>query len=210
MNEVINKVTVSTVALSALLLVSSNCPSFAGKFAHNHPRRAEVLRRDNRLNGDINRDAGRLGGNYSALKTEDQGIRRQEQADAAAHGGHITRQEQQQLNGEENTLRSQISQDYTGKGSGLGGGSTFAQKHPRRAEVLGRDGNLNNMINQDKGQLGGNYSALKTDDRSIRTQEQQDARANGGYITRQQQQQLNQEENQLKQQVSQDYTGSGS
>jgi hypothetical protein len=48
---------------------------------------------------------------------------------------------------------------------------------------------------------------LKTDDRSIRQQEQSDARANGGYITATQTQQLNQEENQLRQQVNQDYTG---
>jgi hypothetical protein len=118
------------------------------------------------------------------------------------------------LNGEENTLHSQVKQDYTGQGNAFGtgygrggGGGSFAQNHPRRAEVLGRDNNLNNSINADRGQLGGNYQALKTDDRSIRQQEQQDAHANGGYITSTQKQQLNQEENQLRQQVGQDFTG---
>ncbi|MDR3617076.1 MAG: hypothetical protein P4L53_26200 [Candidatus Obscuribacterales bacterium] len=197
-------------------------PSFAGQFQQNHPRRAEVLRRDRNLGGAINRDRGQLGGNYNGLKTEQRGIRQQEQADARANGGFITSQQKQQLNGEENTLRSQVSQDYTGQGGALGtgygrggnggwgghaGGGNFAQNHPRRAEVLGRDNNLNNSINQDRGQLGGNYSALKTDDRSIRQQEQADSRANGGYITQQQKQQLNGEENQLRQQIGQDYSG---
>lgn len=256
--------TLVIATVGCTLLVAT--PSFAGQFAQNHPRRAQVLRRDNHLNNAINRDRGQLGGNYGALKTEQRGIRQQEQQDARADGGHITQQQQQQLNGEENTLRSQVRQDYTGQGSafgrgygrgggagaggwgggrpgggqpgggfgggnpgggvgygggnsggsgqpgggwggGGGGGGTFAQKHPRRAEVLGRDNNLNNAINQDRGQLGGNYQALKTDDRSIRQQEQADARANGGYITGTQKQQLNQEENQLRQQIGQDYTG---
>lgn len=205
----------SLVVMTSFLSIT---PSFAGRFAQNHPRRAEVLGRDNRMNRAINRDRGRLGGNYGGLEAEQRGIRRQEQADARANGGYITRQQQSQLNGEENTLRSQIRQDYTGRGSafgtgygrgggGYGQGSQFAYNHPRRAEVLGRDNSLNRDINQDRGQLGGNYTALKDDDRSIRQQEQADARANGGYITGLQQRQLNQEENQLRQQIGQDYTG---
>jgi hypothetical protein len=221
------KTTTLLIATVGCTLIGTT-PSFAGQFQKNHPRRAQVIRRDNHLNNAINRDHGQLGGNYGALKTEDRGIRQQERQDARADGGHITRQQQQQLNGEENTLRSQVNQDYTGKGSafgtgygrgggaggygggqpgGGGGGGTFAQNHPRRAEVLGRDNNLNNAISQDRGQLGGNYQALKTDDRSIRQQEQSDARANGGYITSLQKQQLNQEENQLHQQIGQDFTG---
>jgi len=193
-------------------------PSFAGQFQQNHPRRAQVLRRDRNIGGAIGRDRGQLGGNYNALRTEQGGIRQQEQADARANGGYITQQQKQQLNGEENTLHSQVRQDYTGQGNAFGtgygrggggnaGGGNFAQNHPRRAEVLGRDNNINNSINQDRGQLGGNYTALKTDDRSIRQQEQADSRANGGYISQQQKQQLNGEENQLRQQIGQDYTG---
>ncbi len=81
----------------------------------------------------------------------------------------------------------------------------FDRRHPRRAEVLGRDNNINRSLNQDRGHLGGNYSQLKAEDKSIRQQEQADAKANGGYITRQQKQQFNQEENSLRQQVNQDY-----
>jgi hypothetical protein len=197
------------LAIATTMAVGASTPSYAGNFAQRHPRRAEVLGRDNHLNNAINRDRGRLGGNYGALETEQRGIRQQEQADARANGGFITQQQKQQLNGEENTLRSQVRQDYTGQGNafgtGYGRGGNFAENHPRRAEVLGRDNHLNNVINQDRGDLGGNYSALKTDDRSIRQQEQADARANGGFITPTQQAQLNQEEGQLRSQINQDF-----
>ncbi len=206
---------------------------FGDKFEDSHPRRSEVLGRDNRMNYAINRDKGQLGGNYSSLENQQRRIRQQEQADARANGGHITAQEQRQLNGEERSLRNQVSQDYTGQGSAFGGGQgrgegfgpnsgfggngglgrggyhfgdKFEDNHPRRSEVLGRDNSLNSAINRNRGDLGGNYNTLKTEDRSIRQQEQADARANGGYITTQQQQALNQEENQLRQQVTQDRT----
>jgi hypothetical protein len=41
-------------------------------------------------------------------------IHQQEQADSRANGGDISQQQKQQLNGEENQLRQQIGQDYTG------------------------------------------------------------------------------------------------
>jgi hypothetical protein len=111
-------------------------------------------------------------------------------------GGPLTYGQRAQLSGEENHLQRQIDRDSSG--------SVFAEQHPRRAEVLGRDGGLNNELNNDKGHLDGQYGALKQDDRSIRQQEQADARANGGYITRAQQTSLNQEENQLQRQINQD------
>ena len=83
----------------------------------------------------------------------------------------------------------------------------FVQNHPRRSEVLGRDANLNYSINKDEGHLDGQYGNLMRDDRSIARQEQQDSRANGGYITQAEQRQLNQEENGLRRQVYQDSHG---
>ena len=51
----------------------------------NHPRRAEVLGRDNGLNREINNDAGHLNGQYGQLKkSKDQGIRAQEQTEAGS------------------------------------------------------------------------------------------------------------------------------
>ncbi len=80
----------------------------------------------------------------------------------------------------------------------------FAQRHPRRAEVNHRDRNINNRINADKGNLDGHYGQLKLEDRAIKRQQRRDARMNGGYITRGQQQQLNREENHLNNQIRRD------
>ena len=81
---------------------------------------------------------------------------------------------------------------------------TFAQRHPRRAEVLRRDGALNRSINRDYGRLDGHFGQLKREDRTIRKQEQLDARFNGGYITRPEQMQLNREENRVRNQINGD------
>jgi len=54
---------------------------------------------------------------------------------------------------------------------------------PARAEILRRDANLNTDINQDKGDLSGHYGQLKSEDNSIRHQEQVDAARNGGHLT---------------------------
>jgi hypothetical protein len=80
----------------------------------------------------------------------------------------------------------------------------FDTRHPRRSEVLDRTGNLNQRINANRGNLDGHYYQLKRADASIRRQEQRDARINGGYITKGQQQQLNHEENRLNNQIKRD------
>ena len=114
----INQATVRSaavlVALFGLLAQSANLASYAGNgsFAQKHPRRAEVLGRDNRINGRLNRDYGKLGGHYGQLKQEDKSIKQQEQADAKANGGYITKSQKQQLNSEENSVNQQIKQDY--------------------------------------------------------------------------------------------------
>ncbi len=192
-----------TAALSLGTLSSAVDPAYAGNFAQNHPRRAEVLGRDNRLNNQINNDQGHLNGQYGRLKSEDSSIRSQEQSEARANGGYITRGEQAQLNREENGVQRQIDRDSSGGRSGRGGG-LFAMNHPRRAEVLGRDNGLNREINNDAGHLNGQYGQLKSEDQGIRAQEQTEAGSNGGYITRPEQRQLNQEENQLQRQVNRD------
>jgi hypothetical protein len=190
------KAGISTLALATLLVATGNCPSFAN-FAQRHPRRAEVIRRDNNINRRINSAYGDLGGQYGHLENQDRQIYRQEQADARRNGGYITKAQQGQLNREENSLSRETFFDNKN--------NKFVQNHPRRSEVLSRDANLNYAINKDEGHLGGNYKTLEADDRSIAAQEQQDARANGGYITKQQQAQLNQEENGLRKLVNQDF-----
>jgi len=81
---------------------------------------------------------------------------------------------------------------------------SFAQRHPRRAEVLHRDRNINNRINTDKGHLNGHYGQLKHEDASVRHQEQRDARMDDGHITKGEQKHLNQEENQINTQIRHD------
>ena len=87
------------------LVLSAAVPSYAGQFQKNHPRRAEVLHRDNREQNRLNKNYGHLGGHYKQLSREDNSIHRQERADENADGGHITKGEQAQLNHEENHLR---------------------------------------------------------------------------------------------------------
>ena len=103
----------ATSAMALCMLVSSVLPSFAGRFAQNHPRRAQVLGRTNNLNARANANKGNLGGHYGQIKSEDRGIRRQEQRDARQNGGHITKGEQNQLNREENHVNNQIKNDKT-------------------------------------------------------------------------------------------------
>jgi hypothetical protein len=91
---------------------------------------------------------------------------------------------------------------FVGNSPSYAGG--FGQRHPRRAEVLRRDRNINQRINSDKGHLGGHYGQLKAEDQSIRRQEQRDARINGGFITKGQKQHLNQEENRVNRQIRRD------
>ena len=196
-----------------------------------HPRRSEVMHRSGNINRRLSRDQGHLGGHYGQLSREDRGIRRETRHDMRQNGGYLTKGEQQHINGQENQMNHQIASDYRGRGNwnrgpgssgpGYSGGqgyrgqqgnwnrgqwnrSQFDSNHPRRAEVLGRDNRLNGDLNRDKGKLGGNYQSLKGQDQSIRQQERADAKANGGYITPQQKQQLNQEENTLHKDIRQD------
>lgn len=185
-----------------LFVISADQASYARGWGGQHPRRAEVLGRDRGMAGQMNRDYGHLGGHYNQLQGEDRSIHQQEASDFRANGGYLTRGQQAQFNHEENGLQHQINQDYA---QGRPAPSQFAQNHPRRAEVLGRDNRINGTLNSDYGKLGGNYGQLRSEDQSIRSQEQSDARANGGYITPTQKQQLNSEENSLNQQIKQDY-----
>ena len=76
--------------------------------------------------------------------------------------------------------------------------ATWAQKHPRQHQVLAREHNQIRRINAERreGEItAGQARALRAGDRAIARQDHADARANGGYITKGQQRQLNAEEN---------------
>lgn len=75
---------------------------------------------------------------------------------------------------------------------------SFAQTHPRRAEVNERLSNQNARISNGvkDGQLThGEAKAMRADDRAIRAEERADAAVNGGHITQAEKRNLNRQEN---------------
>lgn len=77
-------------------------------------------------------------------------------------------------------------------------GGQFAKKHPRRNQVNKRVKNQRARINKDvaSGKLTPQQAQqLRANDRAIKQQEHADVKANGGYLTKGQQKQINQEEN---------------
>ena len=194
-------IAVTAVAAALMVSVASGASFAKGVFATNHPRRAEVLGRDRALNRTLFSDRGHLGGNFGSLRQQDRSIRQQAQADAKANGGYITSAQKQQLNQQENGLRQQMNQDYRGASQP----GSFGYNHPRRAQVLGEDRSLRSQINGDYGKLGGHYGQLMSADNRIRSQEQRDARMNGGYITPGQETRLTQEESNLQNRINKDF-----
>lgn len=76
--------------------------------------------------------------------------------------------------------------------------SNWARHHPRQHQVLAREHRQIARINHERreGEItAGQARAERATDRSFARQDRADARANGGYITRAQQHQLNAEEN---------------
>ena len=98
--------------LFTLAMLTIATPSFAdGNWDANHPRREQV--NDRLANQNRRIDNGVKTGKLSPqqaqqLHRQDHAIRTQERADAAAHGGHITKPEQRQINHEQNQNSRQI------------------------------------------------------------------------------------------------------
>jgi hypothetical protein len=106
--------------LSLAALVAALCLAVApaahadNNWKKKHPRRAEVLKRDNRLKNRTQNaeNKGKITqGQANHLEGEEAAIRNQEQADAAANGGHITKGEQRDLNREENKVNRELKRD---------------------------------------------------------------------------------------------------
>lgn len=84
------------------------------------------------------------------------------------------------------------------------GDHRFEQHHPRRDQVLDRAQRQNHRITQEvrEGEMThAQAHALRLDDRSVRLQQRADAKANGGYITKQEQKDMNQELNANSKQI---------
>ena len=105
------RLSVTTFAAVITALMTSSAS--AGKWAENHPRRAEVNARLNNQNRRINNELkeGEITkGQANALHHEDHQIRQEERDMASQDGGHITKSEQGVLNQQENKVSRQIGQ----------------------------------------------------------------------------------------------------
>ena len=84
---------------------------------------------------------------------------------------------------------------------------TFAEKHPRRAEVDRRERNQQKRIAN--GLKSGKLSAaqaskIEGQEAAIDREKRQDVKANGGYLTKGQQQQINQQQNGVSKEIYND------
>ena len=117
------KIILATVALASLAVAQT---TFAGEWTKEHPRRAEVVGREKHEKAVNNQDV-KNGSLTKAqghqLNKEDNGIRREERADAAANGGHITKAEQKQLNQQENAVNAQRRADIQSNKAGVSTGN---------------------------------------------------------------------------------------
>jgi predicted nucleic acid-binding Zn-ribbon protein len=202
------------LAAPSSLFAKNNRPENNKKFQQNHPRRTEVLKRDDRQSKRANNATknGKLTkGQDAKIQGQERKIRAQEQADAKKNGGHITKGEQRQLNKEENGVNHEINHDEHKDSINAAGHpedtKNFEKNHGRRTEVLKRTDNQNNQVNKaltDKKMTYQQGSQIKKEDQSIRRQEQADAKANGGHITKDEQNHLNKEENHVEGQIKAD------
>jgi hypothetical protein len=77
----------------------------------NHPRRTQVNHRlanqNKRIHNDV-KDGTLSKGQAATLHKDDRQVRQEERDMASQNGGHITKQEQNTLNSQENAISSQI------------------------------------------------------------------------------------------------------
>lgn len=107
--------TVWSVGMAAAILlgalVMSPVPVMADQFAQEHPRRAQVNRRERRQQGRIAAgiEQGRLNvGQAARLEAREAALKRQERRDVRINGGYLTKGQQRHLNREENGLSRAI------------------------------------------------------------------------------------------------------
>lgn len=101
---------VTVIALASF----SNAHAADGNWKKKHPRREEVLQRDKNLKNRTQAadQSGKItDAQAQKLEKQEGAIRNQEQADAATHGGHITKGEKRDLNREENRVNRELKRD---------------------------------------------------------------------------------------------------
>ena len=105
-----------------------------------------------------------------------------------------------------NTARVAVAAFVLSLGAGFTAASaeTWAQAHPRRAQVDARLANQNARINKEvkEGEITkGQARALHRQDRAVRQEERDMASQNGGHITQGEQRVLNQQENGISREI---------
>ena len=111
MQSATSKILITVFAAAIAFGLSTS--AMAGQWANNHPRRAEVNHRLENQNRRIDKEykEGEITrGQAQELHHEDHQIRQEERDMASQNGGHITKQEQNTLNQQENGVSRQIGQ----------------------------------------------------------------------------------------------------
>ena len=112
MNTALKTFVLTTVTAS--LCLTATPPASAWWFARQHPRRAEVDRREHRQQERIGQGiaTGSLTPAEGAqLEGQERALRQQERQDVQTNGGYLTKGQQQQLNREEDALSHEIYQE---------------------------------------------------------------------------------------------------
>jgi hypothetical protein len=187
--------TVRNIAFLSAVMFSIGTYAKEVKELKDHPRREEVNRRvrneERRIakglkDGTITPDEAKK------LRSELAGVKGEEKAEVKANGGYLTKTEQKQLNQQLNEDSRQIKHD---------------EEHPRIGEVNQRVDNQEKRIDQGvkDGQLTpAEAQQLRSEEAGIKGEEKAEVKANGGYLTKTEQNQLNQQLNQDSKQIYDD------
>lgn len=186
-----------------------------GQVDPNHPRVNQVNSREENQQDRIANgvQSGQLtSGETKRLENGEQRLQNNEQKDMAADNGHLTKQDQRQLNREANRMSNRVYDDkhnartQASGASGAGPGKVDPG-HPRVNQVNGREGNQQQRIANGvkSGQLTPGESArLERGEQRLQHNERKDMAADGGHLTRQDQRQLNKEENHMSKRIYKD------
>jgi hypothetical protein len=101
----------SIMILISFLAISKSSAAQDGKWAQDHPRRAQVNSRLHNQNARVDnkvKDGQMSKAEASKIHHEDHQIRSEERSMASQNHGHITAQEQKTLNQQENHVSHQI------------------------------------------------------------------------------------------------------
>jgi hypothetical protein len=173
------------------------------KWLSDHPRQAQVLRRDWREQDRVDRlfAEGKIdAAQRDAILAELHAAAAEDHADAKADGGRITQEQQAVLDRQEKEIAGQMHGDVKVDAAWL-------KAHPRQAEVLRRD-----RREQDRVEAlakAGKITEAQAKDlvaqlRDVTREDFADAEADGGRITKAEQSVMNRQENEIRKEIKSD------